>query len=264
MTELAIDGRRAISFTVSGEWAHFRRVDTTNDKQTYRVIPRTTAAGLVAAILGEPRDSYYDEFSKTFSAMAIVPAQPIRTMQVPMLTVPTTEADLGTAEGTSGKTIVKPSVLESKRQRRSFEYLRNPAYRIHLVLENDEWMDRLADRLDPRSPEEKPEEHNPKIRPVYTPSLGKTECLATIEDPVESTVSTTQADVVDSTVPETAVTPQTDVSYSLERTPAFMEAEEGGRKTTGFVSYIYPDDGGQLHLDGVDAAEVGEQTVVFF
>ncbi len=51
-TDLDIEGRECLSFTVEGPWAHFRRIDATTEKLTYRVIPRTTVAGLIAAVLG--------------------------------------------------------------------------------------------------------------------------------------------------------------------------------------------------------------------
>lgn len=264
MTELDVSGRRCLSFTVGGEWAHFRRIDTTNDKQTYRVIPRTTASGLIAAILGEPRDSYYDKFTQADSAMAIAPQRPLRTMSVPMLTIPTTEADLGTTEATSGKTVVKPSTLEEKRQRRTFEYLRRPAYRIHLILNDEQWFERLCDRLDARDADTPKEEHQPTIRPVYTPSLGKSECLAEIQNPVVGTVSSAiEATHVDSTVPESRLSPQAGISYDLERTPTHMEQMENGRRTTGFESYAYPRDGDGIELSGVTAHEINGDTVCF-
>ena len=262
MTDFDPTGRRCVSLTVSSEWAHFRRIDTTNDKQTYRVIPRTTVAGLLAAILGEPRDSYYDVFARDTSVIGIVPTTPVRTMAIPVLTLPTAEGDIQTAEGVSGKTIIPPEVLERERKRRTFEYLCEPTYRIHVTLEDEDWMDRLIDRVDAKS--ETPEDETPDVRSVYTPSLGKTECLATI---TESTVGEVgpaeEVTSVDSTLPEDEVTPRANVSYAMERTPAYMTATDSGRKTTKFVSYAYPTDGGMIETAGVDAHSVNGDTVCF-
>jgi CRISPR-associated protein Cas5h len=264
MTELDLTGRRCLSLTISGEWAHFRRIDTTNDKQTYAVIPRTTVAGLLAAILGEPRDSYYDEFSRERSAIAIVPDAPIRTMQVPMLTVPTTEGDIQTADGTSGKTVVSPGVLEEKRQRRSFEYLRCPQYCIHLLLANETWLDRLIDRLDTRPEGPDADGGDRQVRPVYTPALGKSECIADISHTAVSELSSSEeVEAVDSVVPESQVQPKASVSYAMERTPGYMERLEEGRRTTGFISYAFPTDGGDLEIDGLSARDVHGDRVVF-
>jgi CRISPR-associated protein Cas5h len=257
MTELDVTGRECISFTVSGDWGHFRRIDTTNDKLTYHVIPRTTVAGLIAAILGLPRDSYYDIFSPETSAIAIEPLTPLRTMQVPMLTVPTTSGDIVTAEGTSGKTVVSPSALETKRQRRTFEYIRNPSYRIHAVLTDIETRETMADRLDVAG-------DSASVRSVYTPALGKSECLATITDTNQTTVTDAgTVDVVDSILPETQLTPTTDVRYSIERTPSYMTATDGGRKTTEFLSYVYNPAGDPLEVEGVSASNVDGSNVIF-
>ena len=43
---------RCLSLTVRGPWGHFRRIEGNVVKQTYRIIPRTTVAGLLAAVLG--------------------------------------------------------------------------------------------------------------------------------------------------------------------------------------------------------------------
>lgn len=259
MSKLDPRGRRCVSFTISGDWAHFRRVDTTNDKQTYRVIPRTTVAGLLAAVLGEPRDSYYDVFAAQTSAIAIVPNSPLRTMQMPMLTVPTEEGNIQTAEGVSGKTVIPPKVLERERKRRSFEYLCNPTYRIHTVLDDEEWMDRLVDRLDAKGA------NPPSVRSVYTPALGKSECIAEI---TESSVGTVRGpetvSVVDSTVPEANIMPTAEVSYTMERTPGYMSRADGGRRTDGFVSYAYPTDGGTVEIEEIEAYNINGDTVCFF
>lgn len=255
MTDVDIEGRRCISFTVAGPWAHFRRIDTTTDKQTYRVIPRTTATGLIAAILGLPRDSYYETFGRTSSAIAIEPLEPVRTMQVPILTVPTTENEIQQAEGVSGKTLVPPEILETKRQRRSFEYLRDAGFRIHVVVERDDVRDELADRLGI---------DGGPVRPAYTPYLGKSECLAEIRNPTRDTVDVTESiEEIDSIVPESLLTPMPGVSYSLERTPRYMAWDGEGRKTTQFLSYAYPPDGNTVPVSDVTAATVDGSTVCF-
>lgn len=262
MTDIDPVGRRCLSVTVRADWAHFRRIDTTTDKQTYRVIPRTTVAGLLAAVLGEPRDSYYDTFAADVSAIGIVPLEPVRTMTVPMLTLPTKESDVGAVSGVGGR-VVKPEVIAEQRQRRSFEYLCEPGYRLHVVLEDEAWLDRLADRLDPREPDESAASHDPAIRPVYTPTLGKSECLARVIDSVVSTVESTDADEADSIVPESALVPQPGAAFQMERTPAYMTATDGGRKTTAFASYGFGPDGGTVPVDADAATSVAGDTVVF-
>jgi CRISPR-associated protein Cas5h len=226
-TELDVVGRECLSVTVRGPWGHFRRVESTTGKQTYRVIPRTTVAGLFAAILGLPRDSYYETFARNASAVAISPQSRLETMQIPILTLPTEEGDIKTAEGVSGKTVVDPEVIAEERKRRTFEYVVDPSYRIDLILEDTATFERLRECLR-------------EGRSTYTPCLGKTECLASLEDVAVSTVEeATDAEAVESIVPGTHVVPTPGEPLRMERTPAYMTADETGRHTTGFVSYAY-------------------------
>lgn len=49
---------------VKGKFAHFRKFYTNSSSLSYSVPPRTTIIGLIAAVLGYERDSYYEIFSK--------------------------------------------------------------------------------------------------------------------------------------------------------------------------------------------------------
>lgn len=250
-TNLAVVGRECLSFTVRGPWAHFRRIDATTEKLTYRVIPRTTVAGLIAAILGKPRDSYYDTFSPDASAIAITPQSGLNTMSVPMLTLPTEEGDIKTAAGVTGKTVVDPEQISKERKRRTFEYIVNPAYRIDLVLDDGEIFDRLSRMLD-------------EGRSVYTPYLGKSECLAAIENVTTTTVESAESvTLVDSIVPEEYIVPTPGEPLRMERTPAYMRADESGRRTTGFLSYAYAPGNEGIRVDGTPAQSVEGRTVCF-
>lgn len=250
-TDVAVEGRECLSFTAEGPWAHFRRIDTTTEKLTYRVMPRTTVAGLIAAILGEPRNSYYDTFAKDASAIAISPQCELQTQSIPQLTLPTTKGNIKTAEGVSGKTVIDPEEIASQRKRRTFEYIVDPAYRIDLVLNDEETKERLWEFLDTG-------------RATYTPFLGKSECLATITDVSRSTVEADgDPEAVDSTVPEEYVIPEPGAPLRMERTPAYMTASEAGRKTTGFVSYAYAPGDQALTAPDAPAYRVGDRTVCF-
>jgi len=250
-TDLDVDGRECLSFTVEGPWAHFRRIDTTTEKLTYRVIPRTTVAGLVAAVLGEPRDSYYETFARDASAIAISPECSLETQSVPMLLLPTTAGDIKTADGVSGKTVVDPETIATERKRRTFEYVVDAAYRIDLILDDTETFERVHEFLDTG-------------KAMYTPFLGKSECLANITDVVRSTVATGgDTDSIESTVPEEYVVPTPGTPLRMERTPAYMTADESGRRTTGFVSYGYAPGNETLAAPDAPVATVNDRSVCF-
>lgn len=250
-TTLDVAGRECISFTVRGPWAHFRRIDATTEKLTYRVMPRTTVAGLIAAVLGEPRDSYYETFARDASAIAISPQCPLETQSIPQLTLPTTEGDIKTADGVSGKSVIDPEVIASERKRRTFEYVVDAEYRIDVILNDSETFDRLWDFLD-------------SGRSTYTPCLGKTECLADLTDVSRTTVEPAgDAENISSTVPEEFVVPSPGTALRMERTPAYMTAEEDGRKAMGFVSYGYAPAGETLTAPDAQAMSVEGRSVCF-
>ncbi|URZ15123.1 type I-B CRISPR-associated protein Cas5b [Clostridium felsineum] len=56
---------------LKGKFAHFRKFYTNSSSLSYSVPPRTTIVGLIAAILGYERNSYYEVFSKANLNVAI-------------------------------------------------------------------------------------------------------------------------------------------------------------------------------------------------
>lgn len=250
---------RCLSFTVSGPWAHFRRVEGNIVKQTYRIIPRTTVAGLVAAMLGVERDGYYDRFEPTSSAIAIEPTARLRTLNMPINTLSTANESLRSLNP-RGKISMKLPDPSKHRQQHNYEVLVDPAYRIDLWLADEDWYDDLRTRL------KKGTSH-------YVPSLGLSEHLAKIEYHGEFEVLTgpsTDEVTVDSAVPNASdqVVPDPGVQWQMEQSPAFMTADDEGRRTTAFTTYAYnPDvDGpqdGSLVVRGVTTSTVDGRTVMF-
>jgi CRISPR-associated protein Cas5h len=55
---------RILKFKIKGKFAHFRKIYTNSSSLTYGIPPRTTLAGMIAAILGMERDSYYNTFDE--------------------------------------------------------------------------------------------------------------------------------------------------------------------------------------------------------
>lgn len=245
---------RVISFIVRGPWAHFRRIEGNIVKQTYRIIPRTTVAGLTAAILGIGRDEYYDLFEQGESAVAIEPRSELRTIRMPMNTLSTAEEDMTNVPRRGRKLQVGLPNPSKPRQQHNYEVLVDPAYRIDLWMSDDHLNSRLREMLS------RGESH-------YVPSLGLSEHLATVRYDGEHEVGPGPDGLVDvdSVVPEyvDSIIPDRASRYELERWPAYMESDEGGRKTTGYASVAYNPDGGSLTVDGIEAARVDGRTVLF-
>lgn len=53
---------KILEFKIKAKFAHFRKIYTNSSSLTYGIPPKTTITGMIAAILGLERDSYYDIF----------------------------------------------------------------------------------------------------------------------------------------------------------------------------------------------------------
>src|SRR5699024_6963838 len=136
---------RCLSLTVVGPWGHFRRVDGNTIKATYRLPPRTTVAGLLAAIAGYERDGYYDVFDRDRSGIAIQPVgfgggnsreSVIRTMNLPENSLTTSNEGMK-AVNSRGKVSIRYPNPAADRQRTNYEVLVNPAYRSDVWIADD-------------------------------------------------------------------------------------------------------------------------------
>lgn len=57
----------ALVFQLSGKMAHFRKFYTNSSSLSYYFPPKTVVSGIIAAMLGLQRDSYYDAFAESAS-----------------------------------------------------------------------------------------------------------------------------------------------------------------------------------------------------
>jgi len=245
---------RCLSLTVRGPWGHFRRVEGNVVKQTYRIIPRTTVAGLLAAVLGIERDGYYDLFGPSVSRIAIGPVSPLRTLNMPMNTLSTAAGDLRSINS-RGKITVKLPNPAKLRQQHNYEVLVDPKYRIDVALNDEETYRKVRETL-------------AAGKSHYVPSLGLSEHLAELEFHGEFAIRDGPNEdpvTIDSAVPNglESVVLESDTRCQIEESPAFMTIDSGGRTTTEFTSYVYNPDAEGLNVRDVDANIVDGRTVVF-
>jgi len=246
-------GKSCLSFTVQAEWGHFRRVEGNIVKQSYRLMPRTTVAGMLAAVLGIGRNEYYDLFGEDTSAIAIEPCGELRMMNIPINTLSTAKANIEMHPSHGHARIGLPDPTDL-RQQHNYEMLADPKYRIDCWIDDDEAYSELHHQLS-------------EGKSHYPPSLGLSECLASISYNGEHTVkeTTTPNPEIDSAVVEIVddivLEPETPVR--TERSPGFMRADGNGRITTGFISYGYSPHGESLTVRDGDACTVDGRTVMF-
>ncbi len=247
--------KKCLSFTISGPWAHFRRVEGNIVKQTYRLIPRTTLAGLVAAMLGIGRDEYYELFAPERSAVAIEPVSELRAINMPQNTLSTAGEHINRVPARNRTLRIGLPDPTELRQQHNYEVLVDPAYRIDLWIDDTARYEQLKRTLE-------------NGESYYVPSLGLSEHLATVEYHGEFAVEPGPDDEivrVDSVVPEAvnSIVADAGTKYGIERSPAFMTATDSGRTTTGFAAYAYNPSGGALSVRDIEPSRVDGRSVVF-
>jgi len=156
---------RMLIFDLKGTWAHFRKVYTTSSSLTYAFPPRTTVTGLVAGILGRPRNSYYEEFSIERCRVAL-------SIRIPSRRIIQTVNYIRTKSpsefiGSGGPTQIPLEFLVPAQEEQ------NLCFRVYFWHENPDLMGELQSLLS-------------QGKSVFPPYLGITECpgTATLVDAV--------------------------------------------------------------------------------
>lgn len=236
-----------IVFDVAGEHAHFRRPHTTSPAMTFGLPPRTTVAGMVAAILGLPRDSYYDFFDRESSRIAISLESPVRRLSMAINLLNTEGSDAKTKGATPGK------FFRDNRQQNVFEYLCDPEYRLYVSLDNEGLMDRLESKLSAG-------------KSAYALSLGLSEHLAWYDYVGRFEIESKEGEAsVRSALPGESLTiiPDSGAEYVSERMPAFMRSDGDGRIADGSQNVTYDRSGEPIAVRDEPYSIVGGDTVVF-
>lgn len=164
-------------FDVSGRMAHFRRFYSSVTSLSYSFPPRNTVIGILAAILGYGKDSYYNIFSKeNFGiAISINNREGLRRFMLPTNYLDTDQVSISRLRG-SGKV---PTAIEY--------IISTPpetevSYRMYVMLFNKEYRN-VIEELERRISQKEP---------IYPISLGPANCLASIDF-----VASTTADIIE-------------------------------------------------------------------
>lgn len=67
-----------LSFKISGKMAHFRKYYANNTAFSFSIPPRTTLMGIVAATMGWPKDSYYEDLASEKIQFGIRVGSPLK------------------------------------------------------------------------------------------------------------------------------------------------------------------------------------------
>ncbi|MFP3209080.1 MAG: CRISPR-associated protein Cas5 [Nitrososphaeria archaeon] len=93
----------SVSFDVRGYMAHFRKVFSNSTSLTYMFPPRTTIMGMIAAAMGKPRDSYYEELSPERLRLAVRLLTEVRKLKLSENYLNTDEVSVRALRGLKGR-----------------------------------------------------------------------------------------------------------------------------------------------------------------
>lgn len=205
-----------VIFDLTGAFAMFRKFYTNSSSLSYPFPPRTTAAGLIAGLLGYERDSYSEDLGLEQCDIAVSVRVPVRRVMQTVNYV-MTEArsnvwtrNAGGFDGSAGgiQTPVEwvfPMLGGSKLR-----------YRIFVHHRDSSFAERLSDTLRDGS-------H------VYPPYLGMSECLGQVEH--VATLRDWDLSVKDGEVPVSTVVP----SAALSGSPRLETGTQIVKERTAFA-----------------------------
>ncbi|WP_304125727.1 type I-B CRISPR-associated protein Cas5b [Methanosphaera cuniculi] len=234
---------KIVSFDIWSDYAYFRRGYTTTSTISYPFPSRTTIAGIIAGILGYPRDSYYNLFQENNSKIGLKIINPIKNTRINLNYINT-------------KLGMNLSDIEAngKRTQIPAEFIKDAKYRIYVSLNDEDVMNQLYYAL---------HEH----KSVYTPYMGISECLANfklVEDKIHQVQPQIQENInINSVVPKNSGNIQIEKGkhYGIVKSPAFFNEN---RSVSSFLEFFYETKGNSIKLDSCEYYQIGEDNVIMY
>ena len=236
---------RVLVFDIWSDFAHFRKFETTTSPLTYPFPTGTSIAGLLAAIVGLPRDSYYNLFSRNNVEYSFSIMNPVKKTVLPI-------------------NIVKTDIqnwhflwkLKNPRVPTPYEFIKDPKYRIYILFKNSD-IEKLYLKL-----KRFLENH----KTVYTPYLGITELIANFEFIGDfKAIPINVGDEIKEIHTVTGVNaakliPEEGKKYGKEIIPLYIGNE---RRTLEYSNVIYEKNGKTLKIQKDTVFKVGKKNVSF-
>ncbi|MFB6088936.1 MAG: type I-B CRISPR-associated protein Cas5b [Candidatus Aenigmatarchaeota archaeon] len=233
---------KVITFEIWGDYAHFKKIETTKSPLTYSIPTGTALSGLIAGIMGYKRDSYYNVFSRDNIEFAVKLEKPVNKIRVNQNLINTANPPYFNLNKDNPRTQIP------------YEYLSNPRYRVYLGLKDENILDGLTEKL--RS-----------HKTVFTPFLGLSEHIANFKyvgefKPIQREAEKVQ---IDSVLPKNKV----DIDFSeieegmrwvVESIPLYMNEE---RVVKEYAEVIFDSASNTIPLEKADYFAIGESNVIF-
>ncbi|MFW6173443.1 MAG: type I-B CRISPR-associated protein Cas5b [Elusimicrobiota bacterium] len=233
---------KVITLEIWGDYAHFKKIETTKSPLTYSIPTGTTLSGLIAGMMGYRRDSYYNVFSRDNIEFAVKIVEPVNKVRINQNLINTANQPYFNLNKDNPRTQVP------------YEYLSNPRYRVYLGLKDEHMLDGLSEQL---------RDH----KTVFTPFLGLSEHIANFKylgefKPIKKEEENVQIDTV---LPKNKV----DIDFSeieegmrwiVESIPLYMTEE---RVVKEYGEVIFDSAGNVIPLEKAEYFEIGENKVIF-
>lgn len=236
--------KNALVFDIWANHAYFRKGYTATSTISYPFPSRTTISGIIAAILGLERDSYYDLFNENNSKISIAILNPIKKFRMNLNYINTKEG-----------WILSDINKQGKRTQVRAEFLKDVKYRIYVCLKDEKKMKELFDLIS-------------NHKSVYTPFLGVSECIANFKLVGDGLFSIEELFVNNEGISIKSVVPtdsnlliESGKKYGTIKSPGFMNNE---RIVTSYIEYYYEENGKPIKISNQSYYKVGKDNVLFF
>ena len=230
---------KVLVFDIWGDYGHFRKVETTTSPLTYSIPTGTSLLGLVSAIVGLKRNSYYELFSPENTKYAIRILNPIKKIEMNLSLIDTK------------KGMYLWDIKKNPRTLIPFEFLKEPKYRIYFWTGHLEIYKKLRMFLE-------------KHQSFYTPYLGISELIANFEFIGElDDIEKCRGDGDIHTVirkDKVRFSVECGKRYGLERIPLFMNTN---RIVTEYADIILELNGKTLRVSESEFYRIGSENVIF-
>jgi CRISPR-associated protein Cas5h len=237
MTSLTEPKGKVLVFDIWGDYAHYRNIETTTSPLTYSVPTGTALMGMISAIIGLDRDSYYTLLAPEKVRFAIKILRTIKKARINITLVDTSRGfflrDIG----------------ENPRSLIPHEFVQDPKYKVFVWFESDDLRTKLRGFL---------KEH----KSHYTPCLGTANLIADFAYVSESNLERTDHELIHSVarMDNGNLVIEQDKRYFIERIPVYMNQD---RVVQDFAEVVYEVNGKPVKMSDVISYSVGSDNLVF-
>ncbi len=233
---------RTITFDIRGAYAHFRKPYAPASPVTFPFPPPPTVLGMIGAILGLAKEEYLEALAWQRVRVGIRILEPVRIFRTAINLVSTKDGR-------------KSWYRVRKRIQVPYEFIKDPAYRIHAGNLPNEAADELVRLLSER-------------RTRFTPTLGLAQCLADV-----TLVAQSQARLAGQRGETAGVIPLSDSvtvdyepgrRYERVQVPTRMAPDRTVHEYRQAVSAIDGDAERPIVVSGLELFSVRDETIALF